>query len=424
MSVFKKEERGKNKRFISIVAVIVIAILATSIRVYPAAAVAFSKVPGLEYIVKLINYDKGIKDIVDNDFVQPVNLSEKHEDIIFTIKDIIIDNSKCIVFYSIENKGNHRFVNLHEMKFTDESGKELIASEGWIGYIDRDMNIEKKLEGNVELNFTEETIIPDKLFITVKLQESNDTRGKQNILSSTWKFEIPIDKGKFETMHKVYNIDEKVEIEGQKIYFKTLTITPTRIALLVEYDKNNTKKILGFNDLSIFNKNGEEWARISNGVTSIIKNEYEDILYFQSNYFTNSKEIYIKGSSIRALDKDKLTVVVDTDKKKIIKGADYRLRFDSIDNNNVNDLESLKFILTKTGVMNAKNNYNVFKRSFKDSNGKAYDIKSIGIGNDGTNEQTIFYNIPKGTIYKNPIYLTIEDYPAEIKGEFEIKVIF
>ncbi|GAA0720990.1 hypothetical protein GCM10008905_10850 [Clostridium malenominatum] len=415
-----KKKRMRAKKLANIVAFVT---LITSIRVSPAIAVVLSKVPGLEYIVNLINYDKGIKDIVDNNFVQPINLSEEHEDLVFSIKDIIIDSSKCIVFYSIENKGNHRFVNLNEMKFTDELGEGLKAAITWGSFIDKDMNIEKKLEGKVELNFGEETIIPDKLFIAVTLRESdegNDSRDKQKILSSIWKFEIPVDKEKFEEMHKVYDINEKFEIEGQKISFKTLTITPTRIALEVEYDKNNSKKILGFDDLAILNEKGEEWARISNGVIGSSKDDYNETLYFQSNYFANPKELHIKGSSIRAVDKDKLEVIVDMDKNELIKAPDHRLTLKSISKGN--EEITLEFSLITDKIMDEKHAYNVFSHEFKDGSGKVYNNKSSGTHAGESNEQGILYHISSEIKYKNPIYLKVYNYPERIKGEFDIKV--
>ncbi|WP_027624068.1 DUF4179 domain-containing protein [Clostridium lundense] len=417
--MFEKEER---KKFANIAVVIAITIFIASIRISPTIAITLSKVPGLQYIVKLMNYDNGIKDIVENNFVQSVNLSEEHEDLVFTIKDIIIDNSKCILFYSIEDKGNHKFVNLHDMKFTDEFGKELAAPESWSMFTNNDMSIEKKLEGNVELNFTEETIIPNKLFIIVKLQESkeNTNLDKQKALSSQWKFEIPINKEKFESMNKVYNVYETVQIEGQKIYFKTLTITPTRIALLVEYDRNNTKKILGFDDLSIFNEKGEEWARINNGVTSIKKNEYQDILYFQSNYFTNPKELYIKGTSIRALDKDKLEVIVDMNKKELLKSPDNKLMIKSITNDN--NQTTLEFFLIADKRLDKKCAYSIFDGDFKDGSGVTFKSKGRGTRIGKSSEQSILYNVSDDIKYKSPIYLKIYDYPSRIKGDFKLKV--
>lgn len=420
----KRKKRAKTKRFANIAAAITIAILITSIRVSPAIATALSKVPGLDYIVKLINYDKGIKDIVDNNFVQTVNLSEEHEDLVFTIKDIIIDNSRGIVFYSIENRGNHRFVNLNEMKFTNELGERLIASGNWSAFIDKDMNKERKLEGTVELNFIEETIIPDKLFIDVTLRESdngNDSREQQTILSSTWKFQVPIDKEKFETMNRVYDIEKEVAVEGQKVIFNKLTITPTRIFLDIEYDKNNTKKILGFDDLVISNEKGEEWARINNGVTASIKDEHHETLYFQSNYFTNPKEIYIKGSSLKALDKDKLEVIVDVEKKELLKSPDDRLKLKSISNSA--EGTTLEFSLLTDKVLDKQRAYGVFNHEFKDDSGKAYNSKSSGTHTNESNEQEILYDIPDDVKYKNPIYLKIYEYPTRIKGDFNIKVV-
>ncbi|WP_319001555.1 DUF4179 domain-containing protein [Clostridium sp. CS001] len=145
-----------------------------------------SKVPGLAYLVNLINYDKGIKDAVENNFIQNINMSLEHEGLVFTIKDIIIDNSKAILFYSIQNKTNHKFVNIAEIKLKDENGKDVIAGSNMNLFVNENMMDQKELLGKADFNFFDDkTIIPDILTIDVKLQEevisevaSRDRRNK------------------------------------------------------------------------------------------------------------------------------------------------------------------------------------------------------------------------------------------------------
>lgn len=418
----KKKKRLKVKKFLNIAAAVII-IFVTSIRISPAFAKYISTIPGLEYIVKLINYDKGIKDAVDNNFVQQVNMSEEHEDLVFTIKDMIVDDSKAIVFYSIENKGDHRFVNISEIEFDDEKGEPLIASFNYGSFINKDFSVEKKLGGSIELNFVEETVMPDKIFVRVKLRDNASEyipRDKDNILASTWNFEIPVDKKKFENMKKVYTINKIVEIEGQRIMFKDVTITPTRAAVKIEYDKNNSKKILRFDDISIVDENGEVRGTIKNGVSGSRLDDNNEILYFQSNYFNNPRELYITGSSIKALDKDKLTVIVDTDSKKLIKAPDNRLKFVSV--GDYNDGLHLEFELEINEAKDTGYSYQIFDNRFKDSTGNLYYCNSAGNSYSSDNNQSVYLSFSHNTKFKNPIYLTIYEYPTRIKGDFKVKI--
>ncbi|SHI94206.1 protein of unknown function [Clostridium amylolyticum] len=419
----KKKRRAKMRMYTSVVALFTFIMLITSIRISPAFAYYVSKVPGFNYIVKLINYDKGIKDAVDNNFVEQINASQEHDDIVFTIKDIIIDNSKAIIFYSIENKGDHRFVNLHNMSFKDEKEDEsTIAGSGWSYFINKDMNIYKKLEESVEIDFNEKSQIPETLLISIKLKESKGEGYSENsaeLLPYTWDFKIHIDKKKFEDMSKRYTLNKNIEIEGQRIIFKALTITPTRMALEIEYDKNNTKKILGFDDIEIVDENGENRSTIINGISGTKIDDYNEIIYFQSNYFADPKELYIKGSSIRALDKDKCTVEIDIENNKLLKAPDDKFILNSV---NKGDKELiLDYKVISNDPKDKDNHYNSFHNGIKDSNGKIYQ-EHRGTSSSSSSVSSTTSYITIDSKIKSPIYLNISNYPAWIKGDFKIKV--
>lgn len=419
----KKKRRAKIRMYTSIAALFTFIILITSIRTSPAFAYYVSKVPGFNYIVKLINYDKGIKDAVENNFVEQINASQEHDDLVFTIKDIIIDNSKALIFYSIENKGDHRFVNLHSISLKDEKGDELtFAGSGWTYFINKDMNVYKKLEENIEINFTEEAKIPEDIFISVKLKENKAevySEGSEEVLPFTWNFKIHIDKKKFQDMSKKYDLNTNIEIEGQKIIFKNLTITPTRMALEIEYDKNNTKKILGFDDIEIVDENGETRG-IINGVSGTRVDDNNEIIYFQSNYFADPKELYIKGSSIRAIDRGKSTVEIDIENNKLLKAPDNNFILNSVTKKDKELV--LKYKIIKDNIKDKNRRYNIFYGEIKDGNGKTYQEYRNNSSFNSPTENNITSYITIDNEIKSPIYLNINNYPTRINGDFKVKV--
>lgn len=419
----KKKKRRRRLRLISsISAAAVFIIMITSIRNSTAFAAYLSRIPGLEYIVKIINYDKGIDDAVDNNFVQHINQSQQYEGINFTIKDIIADDSKCILFYNIENKSSHKFVNLDEMELKDEKGKDLEAGISWGPTTGNDLNNEKRVEGAVDISFLEGACIPDELFINVKLKESNERNaavsGKK--LAPVWNFKVPIDKKKFSNMKRVYEINQSINVEGQNILFKKMTITPTRIAVDVEYDKDNSKKILNYDDLEIIDEKGEKRATITNGISASFIDENHATLYFQSNFFTDVKRLYIKGSSIRAIDKDKLKVLVDLENKKLLKFPDNLLSLKAI--NSSSKGIDLEFELKKADNIDKERAYNIFSLTFEDKLGKSYNSNVLSSRDNKSNIETEIYSIPNDKNIKGPIELTVEDYPERIKGEFNVRV--
>ena len=410
----------KIKRLCETTAAALLISFITLSRFSPGFAAYCSKVPGLQYIVRLVNYDKGVKAIVKNNFIQHIGLSDEHEKLVFTVNDIIIDNTKAFIFYSVEDKGSHRFIGIDEASFKDKAGNIIPACVNY-STMGKDMSKEKKIDGEVELNYDERVLIPENIYMNVKLEESENNDDRSAVkLPSEWKIIIPVDIKKFEGMQKTYVLNKKVTIENQNILFKKVTITPTQIAVEIEYDKNNTKKILHFDDMKIEDEKGETYGSIENGVTGTLKNENSEVLYFQSNYFTNPEELYITGSSIRALDKEKLTAVLDIKNKKLLKSPDSKLQLSSISNYNGNI--NVTFNLKKDKILDSKYFYFVFNQSITDSNGK--EIKGTIGSTNGEDEgrTTIILSIPSSCKFKNPLYLTIEDYPARINENFKIKI--
>jgi hypothetical protein len=419
----KEKKRRKVGLFSNIAAALAMVAFLTSIRALPAFADYVSKVPGLEYLVKLINHDKGLSEAVENNFIQKVNASVTQEDLIFTIKDMILDSSKGIIFYSIESKGNHRFVNLKRMDFMDEKSERLKASVTWSSFINKDISVEKKLEGKVEINFGEETLIPDTLHIEVKLKEAetgDDPSDRYKELSSVWKFEIPVNKEGFQNMQRTYSLNKNVEIEGQRILFKEVTITPTRIAVVIEYDENNTKRIMSFDNMRLVNEKGESWATIANGVSGSKRDDNNEIKYFQSNYFTDPKELYITAEGIRAIDKDKSTVVVDIEKGELLKAPDNRLTLEIVDR--TNSSLSLHFKLQADKILDSGFHYNPFKYIAKDAGGREYNISGSRTSVDSNNMQRVDITLNSTEGIKSPLYLVIEDYPQRLDGALKIRV--
>lgn len=426
----KKHSRSKKMRIIAgYSASFLIVLMLIFIRVSPAFAEMMSNIPGIEYIVKLINYDKGLKLAVENDFSQHIGVSDEHEDIVFTVEDIIVDESQMILFYSIENKGNFENVRLSSINFLNKKGDSLKVSCGWSPKGDKDI-FDGKQVGKISVNFSSEDQIPDELTVEAKLsklisgkkindddygQEDSGQKQDENKLASTWEVKVPIDKEKFKNLKEIYRINQEVMFDDQKVYFKQLTLYPTRVVLDVEYDENNTKKIFGFENLRIIDEN-TEWGGVSNGITAKYPSENSMKLYLESSYFTKPKSIYIAVEGIRALEKEKLDIKIDLEKGKILNPPDDKLKILEIRNNEYINIvfEMEKCDTIKSSVM--------FRSEFKDIDGNEYISPRIGYTTIDESKILLHYSIKADESYKNPIILKFGNYPLFIKESIKIKV--
>jgi hypothetical protein len=423
----KKKKVNKIKLMANAAVISILTLFTVSVRTSPAFAAYIAKVPGLEYLVRFINYDKGLQDAIENNFIQSINSSVTKEGIKFTIKDVIIDNSQALIFYSIENQRDDKNIQLAKISLSNEKGEVLIVSTSWGGSRPYEAKGDNKIEDRIDVNFLEGTVLPDKLSIEVKLREEtfhDDIEYKESVLDSSWNYEIAIDKEKIKDMEKSYALNEVVEIEGQKITFKGVKITPTRISVEVEYDENNSKKIFGYDDITIVDEKAENWGTIMNGFSGSRKDENHETLYFQSNYFNIPKNLYIRASSVRALDKDKLNAVVDLENNKLLKTPNENLTLKQI--NKTEKEISIMFSMQRDKSADNNTNYFIFSGAFKDSNGNTYNQKRCETWTDGITDETktqiINFVIDNDTKIKGPVYLNISDYPERIKGEFKVKI--
>jgi len=215
-----------------------------------------------------------------------------------------------------------------------------------------------------------------------------------------------------------------VVLEGQKITFERATVFPTRIALKVSYDPTNSKKIFAFDDLTLVNEKGEVWGRIMNGMSGSRLDENHEILFFQSDYFTQPKELFLQGKSIRALNKEDLSVTLDLEKDRILSSPP-NLALDQVIKNPSGKVMELYFLLKTNPKYDERRAFSIFSYDYTDARGQSLNTESQSsrlYSEKQGYDQTIVLNLQGNVSYQSPITLQIQDYPSRISGEFNIRV--
>ncbi|MBP3962900.1 DUF4179 domain-containing protein [Paenibacillus lignilyticus] len=403
----QRRRRRTVTRFASYTACLLLLIMVASVRFSPVVAAYVGDLPGLRSLVELINDDKGLELAIENDFMQPVGLSEEHDGIKVTVDGVLADESRVIVFYTLTNMdGRKRVVNLQKV---DLATKEQMSishgssdfSEEWVSK-----------QGTVDFNFHNGAEVPDILRLELKV--GKDEKAVAGL--PFWQFAIPIDKAKFEGLKETYAINKTVTVEGQRITFGTMTVYPTRIGLEVAYDPANTKKLFYFDDIRIEDEHGETFGTINNGVSGSTIDENRQILYFQSNYFRKPDRLYLRANSIRALDKNKLEIQVDPDQKKLLSSPDGHLTLIDVGTSKEDGQRILVFKLTNDNPLDEHRQYNILDMRFKDASGKSFESGMTGSSGDE------FQYFIKKAKYQSPLTLTIVDYPTRIEGDIKLRM--
>jgi len=426
-SLKNQRKRILSKSIIIILPVFIIFIM--SINFSPAFADFVRTIPGFEYIVNIVQFDKGLQLAVENNYVQHIDQSATKEDITFTVKDIIVDNDRMIIFYRLEGNGRDKRILLKNVSILDEDGEVIKA--GYSYGSGNDNFLEKKyIEGRIDV-FNIENKESEKVVLKLNLL-TGDERKQEFEMKKVKDLTIPIeiDREYFKRAEKKYEINQWVEVEGQRIHFMDMTIYPTRIALHVKYDPSNKKKILEFRDLVIEDEKGE-FPKITNGSVGRKISDDEEIIYMQSDFFNAPEKIKISGSKLMALDKDKMTVEIDLDQKKIIKAPDSRLKLLDIttkeeQNNRTGENEKFRILFFELeGLVDQNYHYNIFKSDMI-INGKKYESNRSGSGISSLENGVIYEEyeqyFKEDEGLKGIGQIEIYQYPSFIETPFEIYV--
>nr|WP_233711543.1 DUF4179 domain-containing protein [Lederbergia citrisecunda] len=399
----KRKTNIKKWVFSCAAAVIIFGGFFTSIRVSPAFASYIAAIPGMDRIVEMIIHDKGMIAAVENEYYQEIGVSEEKNGVKLTIDGAIADENGLVLFYSLQPEKKYESMWIEKVDIKSVDGKELNQSSFGFG-APHIPDKSSTYQGMIEYFFKEPYEARNfQLDITVGASGYSEA------------FKMPFTLKEVKPA-KQLAINKDVTIQGQKITFVNAEIYPLRVALHVKMDPKNTKKLLNFDDLRLVDEKGETWSKIQNGITGSRISDDEEIVYLQSNYFNEPKELYLAINKIQAIDKDEANLVIDIEKEKIIKQPKGS-RFNPKVTVSGDDL---------IFKMRTKEEFSYFMFSTpKDRNGKEL-ISESGFSNFADNEDYQVYehaiNIKSLHSVKGPISLELSFYPSWIVGSEKIKI--
>ena len=304
-----RKQRKRRKRFIqsSIAVAVVMIALIGSIRVSPAFANTLAQIPGLKPLVEMISLDKGMQDIINNDYYEAINKSQTIDGKTLTITGVVADESGMIISYKLDS--NEDLANVSGVNVDVTQGKkdinETTVGASWSSLEKGTFSVENKIEVAAKKGI--DYSIKD-FAVKLSLNERPETV-----------FKVPFTLKNDIKKSNHYMINKDVIIDGQRITIHKLIVSPLRTELKLSIDPTNTKKILDFEDIRIYDENGEIWGKIKNGFVGYGESTDKSFsLLLESNYFRLPKNITIEFQEIEAIDKEDQYIVVDLEKKKVL----------------------------------------------------------------------------------------------------------
>jgi len=387
------------------VSAVVLLTLITSIRVSPAFANAVSTIPGMEKIVAMIQFDKGLTAAIENDYYQVIDVSQTRENVTLTIDGVILDESGMNIFFTVKSE---EFLQNPEVRKVEINNSEISPPSSSYGFSPSDKAV-KEFSNRIDFHFQEPTKFNDlgfSLLMNVK------NAGKEI------EFNIPFTVPKNVKPSVTYTLNKEVEIENQKFTIEEVMIHPLRVGIKISIDPQNTMEILQFEDLRLEDEQGEIWGSIANGASGREVSDTEQIYYLQSNYFEKPKELYVRINKLQALNKDDAVVIIDTEKNELLKSPkDGKLKLGD------SDKSAADFFMIDIELDEYNNHHNFdLSSSITDANGKSISTASVSMFTDDEKKES-HWHIQFGTTeYQNPLHLKLFAYPNYIEGDVKVEL--
>jgi len=307
-----KRERTRTKQLLwvrnaSIVMGILI-IFFTSIRISPVFASTVAKIPGMDRVVDLITWDKGIEDIMDQQYYEELNTTVTNNDLTLTVDSVIADETGMIIFYTLEASYDISKLKVNRMNILQNGNKMGYASVGYPGY-----RYSAEPTNSIEHNIVIEApdgINYENADFTLELELSDE---------HTTKFSIPFTLQQPVAATKHYELNKEFIIDGQRLTVQSLSVSPLRARVKLAVDEHNTQQILKIQEIKLVDEHGEEWGGIPNGISSWGDIRDGEIGYMiQSNFFREPEQLTLHLEGIEALSKGQDYIEVDFERNELL----------------------------------------------------------------------------------------------------------
>lgn len=208
----------------------------------------------------VLKTDKGLATAWQHQFFQTVNKTDEHHGLKLVVKDIIADEIRMGILYSVESIEDGKTFTIEDVQLTDGHGESLKAS---YSFADPYLVQPTRVNELIDVAFDRVETIPDA--VTVKLrvnitQKDDRTALSPDLSAQLYTVTFPVDKKQFIGKKKEYALQQNIKIDNQQLTITKLTIYPTKAVVDIAYDPANTAEIFGIDRLRIVNERGESWG--------------------------------------------------------------------------------------------------------------------------------------------------------------------
>ena len=380
-------------------------------------AYACSQIPVLKELAEAVTFSRSLTDAVENEYVQPMELSQTDNGITAEVAYLIVDQKQVNVFYRLDSKkyesleANPEILNsdgvrpascsYHTTGFGAENGELRCLS---IDFVDNDVPGSLRVKLDVYSNVIHpENVAPDRAVDEIY----SDNPYKEPDYLAHFDFLLEFDP-KFTAAGKVFPVNQTVILDGQAITITDIEVYPTHMRVDIADSADNTAWLKRL-DFYIETDLGIKFDPVSNGITATGSADSPSMVSYRadSSYFYESNHLQLVITGAQWLHKDMETTylnLVTGEHGVLPEGSE----FDSARKHG--DGWILKF---QTAWEEGMPMYHLFGHKFYDADGNEYEINqwsSMYGDPDVEGNITYFYdefpllNYPYEEVWLSPQY--------------------
>ena len=340
-------------------------------------AYACSLVPGLRELAAAVTFSRSLTDAVENEYVQPMDLSQTQNDITAEVAYLIVDQKQVNVFYRLDSDkyeklyadpdvrsadGNRpESCSYHSTGFDAENGELRCLS---IDFVDNDVPDKLRIALRVNPNMVVEEVAPEH---SVDDLYSDDIYEEPSYLAE-FEFLLEFDP-KFTAAGKIFPVNQTVILEGQAITITDIEVYPTHMRVDIEESPDNTAWMKGL-EFYIETDWGMKFDAASSGIISTGSADSPSMVSYRadSSYFYEADHLKLVITGAQWLRKDMETTylnLVTGEHGELPEGAE----FDSARKQGSGWVVKFRAAYDEDKPM-----YQLFGHLFYDADGNEYEI--------------------------------------------------
>ena len=284
-------------------------------------AYACSLVPGLRELAAAVTFSRSLTDAVENEYVQPMDLSQIDNDITAYVDYLIVDQKQVNVFYRLNSDKYESLEIYPEVLNTDGvrpascsySNTGFGADNGElrclsIDFVNGNVPASLRVKLNVYTNSIRyENVAPEQAVDDIY----SDNPYEEPDYLAHFDFLLEFDP-KFTATGKVFPVNQTVILEGQEITITDIEVYPTHLRVDIAESADNTAWLKDL-DFYIETDWGMKFDPVSSGITATGSTDSPSMVSYRadSTYFYEANHLKLVITGAQWLRKDMETTYLN-----------------------------------------------------------------------------------------------------------------